>query len=108
MLDSIQHIGLMTNAEILKSISKRVVKERKIQNLTQRALSEYSGVTLSTLRLFERTGQISFENLIQLSRTLKRVDIFRDFFDFTDEYKKLGYDAYMDIQKKADRKMVRE
>ena len=107
MLDNINHMGLLTNAEIMKVISTRVVKERKIKNMTQRELSQHSGVSLSTLRLFERTGQTSFENLIQLSRALGRVKIFLDLFDFFDEYKKLGYDEYNAIKKRADRKSIR-
>ena len=42
----------------------------------QAELARRSGVALSTLRLFERTGQISLERLVMLASSLSALDAF--------------------------------
>lgn len=43
---------------------------------TQRDLARRAGVALSTLRHFERTGQISLERFVKLASTLRAIDAF--------------------------------
>jgi len=106
-MKSSNFIGLMTNREIAKTIADRFVSERKIKSWTQVMLSDYSGVNIATLRVFEQSGQISFENLVQLARTLGRLNIFDTFFDFEKEYQMLTYDEYQKIDKKSKRSYVK-
>jgi transcriptional regulator with XRE-family HTH domain len=63
-------MSLLTNNEIMLSIANKVVKERKVKDMSQKALAEHSNVPLGTLRNFEQNGAISLENLIQITRAL--------------------------------------
>jgi transcriptional regulator with XRE-family HTH domain len=48
----------------------RFRKRRLALNLTQEGLARRSGVTLPTLRRFERTGLIAFDSLLKLALVL--------------------------------------
>ncbi len=55
-----------TVAEICNAIAQKVKHRRLELNLTQVALAQRSGVNIETYRKFERTGQISFQNLVKI------------------------------------------
>ena len=57
--------------EILLNTAVRLRELRLAQNLSQAGLAARAGVSLSVLRLFERTGKISFESLVKLAIALK-------------------------------------
>ncbi|MDX8430502.1 MAG: helix-turn-helix transcriptional regulator [Candidatus Algichlamydia australiensis] len=57
-------------------IAKRLKNRRLHINMSQKTLSERSGVSLSTLKKFEYTGKISLESLLKLAIIL---EIFEDF-----------------------------
>ena len=70
----------MNNLAFLKSpydvqveIAKRMVARRKSFRWTQMELSARSGVTLASLRRFERTGEISLSSLVKLAFVLDAV-----------------------------------
>jgi transcriptional regulator with XRE-family HTH domain len=56
--------------DISFELGERLKARRVAANLTQRQLSEKSGISLSTIRNFEQTGKITLSNLIELLRGL--------------------------------------
>jgi len=55
---------------IMKSIAKRVKRNRLELNLSQPALAIRSGVSLGSLKRFEQTAEISLKNLVMLAVAL--------------------------------------
>ena len=58
--------------EQAEGVSARMRSARLNANLTQAGLAARSGVTLASLRRFEKTGQIALESLIRLAQALGR------------------------------------
>lgn len=56
-----------TPKEIIKSLADRMRGTRKNLKLTQQKLSEKSGVSLGSVKRFERTGDISLISLVKIS-----------------------------------------
>ena len=95
---------LMTDNEILLLIASRAREVRIARELRQSDLSQRSAVPLSTIRVFERSGVISFVNLVKLLRALSIVEELDALFkkpEITDL--KLAIK-----EKKTDRKRVRK
>jgi transcriptional regulator with XRE-family HTH domain len=67
---------LRTGQEVQKGIAERFKARRLARNLTQRELSERSGVTLSSLKRFERQGLIALDSLLNLALVLDCLDDF--------------------------------
>ena len=63
-------ISLITPPEALLKIAKLTKERRLFMNITQSELSDRSGVSLSVIRKFERTGKISLESFLKLSLVL--------------------------------------
>jgi transcriptional regulator with XRE-family HTH domain len=63
-------ISLITSSKAQKTVAKNMQSLRLQQGLTQKGLSERSGVSLSTLRKFEQTGAISLESFFKLAMIL--------------------------------------
>ncbi len=55
-------------------VAQRVRALRLAANLSQKSLALRAGVNYSTLRLFERTGQISLFHLALVASALNRAD----------------------------------
>ena len=65
-----------TPNDILETI-RRNFKERRLEiGYTQEALANRSGVSLGSLKRFERTGQISLESLVKIGAILEVVSDF--------------------------------
>lgn len=62
-----------TPKEIMIFLSKNIITLRKQEKMTQRELSERSGVAYASIRKFESTGIISLESLLKISEALKRL-----------------------------------
>jgi len=58
---------------------------RKKLGFTQADLAHRSGVSLGSIKRFERTGQISFDGLLRLAHTLDRLQEFETLFTFDTE-----------------------
>lgn len=72
--------SLKTVDEVLRGIADRVMQRRLDQGWTRRELAERAGLSFSTLRRFERTGQVSLERLIHLASFLDALDGFDQLF----------------------------
>ena len=62
--------------EIMILLSKDIIALRKQEKMSQRELSERSGVAYASIRKFESTGIISLESLLKICETLKRLTDF--------------------------------
>ena len=62
--------------DFLQEIVLRHKALRKQAGFSQSELAQRSGVSLGSLKRFERTGQISFESLLQLADVLNRLNDF--------------------------------
>lgn len=65
-----------TPKEVMILLSKNIAVLRKEQKMTQKELSESSGVAFASVRKFETTGIISLESLLKICETLGRLEEF--------------------------------
>lgn len=66
---NLDEIGLMP-IEIQKEISRKEKERRKKKGITQEELAQRADVSLSSLRRFEQTGEISFASLVRIGSVL--------------------------------------
>lgn len=59
-----------TPGEIQKLVAERIRTIRRRRKLSQKKLSELSGVSLGSVKRFERSGEISFLSLIKIATAL--------------------------------------
>lgn len=71
-------IQLHNPDEIVRLLAERVRAERLRREWKQETLAERSGVSLPTIRRYERTGRTSLENMLKLCHALGRLDEFAD------------------------------
>lgn len=64
--------------DILKSTAQKVAVLRKENGWTQLDLAEKSDVSYGSIKRFERSGQISFESLLKIVESLKRLSEFEN------------------------------
>lgn len=74
---------LKTSTETIAEIAQRAKSMRLAQNLTQAGLEQRSGVSLGSIKLFERTGKISCESLVKIAIALGGVEAFNGLFQPT-------------------------
>lgn len=73
-------VELQTPGEIARSVATRVRTLRLQRGWTQQELADRAGLTLATLRRFERTGRISFDRLLRIAVILDAVAGFGEIF----------------------------
>lgn len=71
-------LQLYSPDEIAQQLAQRLRAERLYRDWKQQTLAERSGVSLPTVRRYERTGNTSVENLLKLCHALGRLDEFAD------------------------------
>ena len=71
-------LQLHSPLEIARQLAARVRAERLRRGWKQSTLAERSGVSLPTIRRYERCGRTSIENLLKLCHALGRLDEFAD------------------------------
>jgi transcriptional regulator with XRE-family HTH domain len=64
--------------EIVRQLANRIRAERLRRAWKQETLANRSGVSLPTVRRYERTGRTSIGNLLKLCQALGRLDEFND------------------------------
>jgi transcriptional regulator with XRE-family HTH domain len=65
-----------TPKEVMILLSKNIVALRKQKKMSQKELSERSGVAYASVRKFETTGIISLESLLKICEALSRLEEF--------------------------------
>jgi len=63
-------LSIQTSPEIARELARRVRVRRLERAWTQRELADRAGLNLETYRVFERTGRISLERLLNLAIVL--------------------------------------
>lgn len=66
--------------EMADHIAKLAQAKRLSLNLSQKSLSEHSGVSFGVIKKFERTGKISLESLLKIALSLGALEDFKDLF----------------------------
>ena len=61
-------------------LAKQTQAKRLSMNLSQKTLSERSGVSFGVLKKFEGTGKISLESLLKIALALGVLESFKDLF----------------------------
>lgn len=69
-------LSLKTESDLLSEVAAIVRSHRQVLRWRQEDLARRSGVSIATLRRFERTGQIGFHGLARLLVTLGLADNF--------------------------------
>ncbi len=64
--------------EVARLLATRIREERLRREWKQETLAKRSGVSLPTVRRYERTGRTSVENLLKLCHALSRLDEFAE------------------------------
>ena len=62
--------------EVMIHLSKNIIALRKQEKMSQRNLSERSGVAYASIRKFESTGIISLESFLKICEALNRLTDF--------------------------------
>jgi len=65
---------------IAEKLALRLRKRRLFLNMTQKFLSEKSGVSLGSIKRFENSGEISLKHLLKLALVLDALDEFHNLF----------------------------
>jgi len=71
---------LKSPLEVMQDIAYKAKAKRLELNLTQQGLSVRSGVSLGTIKRFERFGEISLKSLIDIALTLGCMEDFEELF----------------------------
>ena len=71
---------LKSQQEVMQEIAKRAKLKRLEQNLTQEGLALRSGVSLGSIKRFERSSEISLKSLIDIALTLGCLEDFSALF----------------------------
>lgn len=74
---------MMTPHEATQHLASKARLKRLSLNLSQKTLSQRSGVSYGVLKKFEQTGQISLESLLKLALSLNSIEEFYDLFNLT-------------------------
>lgn len=82
-------LEFVTYYEKQLEIAKRFVLIRKNRKISQRRLSEISGVSYASIRRFEKTGDISLTSLVKLALALQLYDDLDNLFKERKEYKSI-------------------
>ena len=74
------YVAMDTPKELMKKIAEKARTKRLSLGLSQKTLSEKSGVSYGVLKKFELTGQISLESLLKLALVLDAMSDFHFLF----------------------------
>jgi transcriptional regulator with XRE-family HTH domain len=70
--------------ELMRDLAKKAKDLRLKANLTQSGLASRSGVSLGSIKRFERTGEVSLKSLLNIALVLGRLDDFDSVFSAVD------------------------
>lgn len=69
-----------TPAERARNIAAREKMRRKQKKITQKELSERTGISVGSIKRFEQTGEISFVSLLKIADILEGAEEFDHLF----------------------------
>ncbi len=69
-------LTLQTPRDVLLACAQSARELRLGENMTQKELADRMGVSVGTIKRFERTGEIQFSSLLTLALVLGRLDDF--------------------------------
>lgn len=75
-----QFVETLTEQSVTNGIVERMKIRRKQMKLSQRQLSQKSGVTYASIRRFETTGDISLASLLKIAHALDALKDFESIF----------------------------
>ncbi len=73
-------LSFTSPSEVIGAAARRARQLRLARNMTQDGLAARSGVSLGTLKLFERTGKASFETVVRIAFALAAEKEFLELF----------------------------
>ena len=74
------HPALQTPFDVQHELATKVKARRLELNISQVELAERSGMSLSSLRRFEKTGEISLRSFLELALVLGELKVFSALF----------------------------
>ena len=77
---NVDFLNFKTPREVSLEVAEKAKAKRKYMKLTQQQLADRSGVALSSLKRFERTGEISFSSLLKIAWVLDSLKEFEELF----------------------------
>lgn len=77
---SFMDIYSLNNNGVAKQLGEKIKEFRLELNMTQKELSEASGVSLFTVQSVEKGNNTSLEKFVQILRALRRLDVLEPFF----------------------------
>jgi transcriptional regulator with XRE-family HTH domain len=87
---------MRTPKEISIMIANNAKAQRLSLNLSQKSLSQKSGVSYGVLKKFEQSGKISLESLLKISFGLDCLEDFSHLFQKKEDYSSLTLDDLLD------------
>ncbi|MEN8150676.1 MAG: helix-turn-helix transcriptional regulator [Planctomycetota bacterium] len=72
----VESLQLLTPDDVERRLADRIRDERLRRNWKQSTLAERSGVSVPTIRRYEKTGRTTLRNLLLLLEALGRLDEF--------------------------------
>lgn len=78
--DLSEFVPVLTEHSVKAGVAKRAKDRRKELRLSQKELSNRSGVSYASLRRFENMGEISLTSLIKLANALDCMEDFNSIF----------------------------
>lgn len=90
-----------TTPELIKMLGARFKDYRMRSDMTQKEVSEQSGITINTIHKFENglSGNISLGTFLQLMRAIEQLDDFDAFMPELPESAYLIKDDYTKVQR---------
>ncbi len=80
VFDISEFVPTLTEQSVIADIVQRVKRRRKELKFTQKELASRSGVSLGSVRRFERTGEISLGSLVKIGRAINCLADFERLF----------------------------
>ena len=81
---NIQNVQLKSPEDMMRALAQKAKALRLEANLTQSGLAVRSGVSLGSVKRFEKTGEISLKSLLNIAMVLRRLDDFESVFSPSD------------------------
>ena len=81
-LDISTFVNAITETSIINGLIERAKRRRKELKLSQKELSVKSGVSYSSIRRFETSGEISLTSLIKIAHALNSMEDFNNLFKY--------------------------